>query len=99
MRAHGANGQLERLRNLLITAFLLMIKHQYGSLHRAELLQLLLYRILKLLFSKLLLGIGAGMREPILPLRFLLRKRDQGTVVTAPRWPLVPRGGADQRAR
>src|SRR6202020_48447 len=60
--AHGANGQLERLRNLLVTTFLLMIKHQYGSLHRAKLLQLLFYRILKLFLGKLLLGIGAGMR-------------------------------------
>jgi hypothetical protein len=30
VRSHGADGQFQRLRNLLVTALLLMVEHQYG---------------------------------------------------------------------
>jgi hypothetical protein len=89
MRAHGANRQFERLRNLLITALLLMIEHQYGPLDRAELLQLLFYRIPELLLGKLLLRVWAGVWQAIFPVRVLIRKGNQRPVVAATALPFV----------
>ena len=89
VRAHRANGQFERLRNLLVTALLLMVEHQNGPLNRAKLLQLLLYRIPELPFGKLLLRVGAGMLQAAFPVALLFRKGDQGTVITAAALPFV----------
>jgi hypothetical protein len=95
VRSHRADGQFQRLRNLLITALFLMVKHQYGLLHRAELLQLLLYRIPELSFRELLLSIGTGMLEAGLPIGLLVGKRDQGAVVPPPSLPFVLRDVGD----
>ena len=89
VRAHGANRQFERLRNLLVTALLLMIEHQYGPLDRAELLQLLFYRIPELLFGKLLLRVRAGVWQAIFPVRFFIRKGNQGPIVAAAALPFI----------
>jgi hypothetical protein len=87
--AHGAYRQPERLRNLLVTPFFLMVEHQYGPLHRAELLQLAFYRIPELPFGKLLLSVEAGMLEAAFPVALFFREGDQGTVVTAAALPFI----------
>ena len=89
MCAHGAYGQLKRLRNLLVAPFFLMVEHQNGALHWAELLQLALYRIPELPFGKLLLSVEAGVPEAALPIALLFSKRHQGKVFAAAALPFV----------
>jgi hypothetical protein len=89
MGAHGTNRQFERLRDLLVTLLLLMIEHKNGPLNPAELLQLLVYRIPKLPFGKLLLRVGSRMGEAIFPVCLFLGKGDQGPVVPAPALPFI----------
>ena len=43
MRSDGADGKLEHLRDLLITAFFLMIKHEYGTFGFAQLQEFLIH--------------------------------------------------------
>jgi hypothetical protein len=89
MGAHGAYGQLKRLGNLLVAPFFLMVEHQNGPLHRAELLQLALYRIPELPFSKLLLSVETGMLKAAFPIALVFSKRHQGKVITAAALPFV----------
>ena len=89
VRSHCTNGQFERLRYLLVTTLFLMVEHEDGPLHRAELLQLLFYRIPELALGKLLLGVQAGVGQTIFPVSLLTRKGNQGTVVTPAALPLI----------
>jgi hypothetical protein len=89
MGAHGAYWQLKRLRNLLVAPFFLMVEHQNGPLHRAQLLQLALYRISELPFRKLLLSVEAGVLQAAFPIALVFRKRHQGKVIAATALPFV----------
>ena len=67
MRPHRPNWQVQRKRNLLIRALLLMIKNDHSPLHLAQPLQLLFYTLLKLPFLNLLRCISARMLKPVFP--------------------------------
>jgi hypothetical protein len=75
--------------NLLVAPFFLMVEHQNGPLHGAELLQLALYRIPELSFGELFLGIETGVWEAAFPVALLFSKRHQGKVIAAAALPFV----------
>ena len=67
MGSHGADGQAERERNLLVAALFLMIKHEDAALDGAEPEQVGFDLLLKLVVFELLLGAAAGMLDAVFP--------------------------------
>jgi len=91
VRSHCANGKPQRVRDLLVAAFFLMIKDQYRPLNLTEELKLLLHCLLKLPFFEPFLGVAVGMCQPILPCGGLVRKRHVGAIIAPAALPLVLR--------
>ena len=89
MGSHRADGHAQSVGDLLVGTFFLMVENEDGSLDLAEVLELLFYRLLKLAFFYLLLGISVGMGETVFPARGVVGKRDVGAVVAASALPLV----------
>jgi len=90
VRSHRADRKPQRIRDLLVAAFFLMIEDQHRPLNFAEKLKLFFDGLLELLFFYPLLGIAVGVRQPILPGRRFVRERYVRAVV-APPLPLVLR--------
>jgi hypothetical protein len=88
---HRSDRHPQRIRNLLVAAFFLMIEDQDRSLNLAKDLKLLLHSLLELAFFYLLLGVAVGVRKPLLPGRSFVRKRHMGAIITSPPFPLVLR--------
>ena len=89
MGSYGSDGHTERVGNLLVGAFFLMIKDEDGSLDVAEALELLFDGLLKLAFFYLLLGVAIGVREAVFPAGGVVGEGDVSTVVAAAALPLV----------
>jgi hypothetical protein len=89
MGPYGSDGHTERVGNLLVSALLLMIEDEDGSLDLAEALELLFDCLLKLAFFYLLLGVTVGVGEAVFPAGGLVGEGDVGAVVAAAALPLV----------
>ncbi len=88
---HRSDRHPQRIRNLLVAAFFLMIEDQDRPLNLTENLKLFLDGLLELSFFQLLLGVAVRVRKPLLPRRSFVRKRNMGAVITSPPLPLVLR--------
>ena len=88
---HRTDRHPQRIRNLLVAAFFLMIEDQDRPLNLTEKLKLLLHSPLELAFFYLLLGVAVGVRKPFLPRRSFVRKRNVGAGITPSPLPLVLR--------
>jgi hypothetical protein len=88
---HRSDRHPQRIRNLLVAAFFLMIEDQDRPLNLTEKLKLFLHSLLELAFFYLLLGVAVGVRKPFLPRRSFVRKRNVGAVITSPPLPLILR--------
>lgn len=91
MRPDRANRHPEHLGNLLIRPFFLMIKNQHSTLHLAQLVQLIFNAQPEFILGKLLLRVRAGMLQPVLPTRDLVRDRHCRLCVSLPSLPLILR--------
>ena len=89
MGSHGADGHAERVGDLLVAAFFLMIEDEDGSLDLAEALKLLFDGLLELALLDLLLGVTVGMGETVFPAGGFVGEGDVGAVVAAAALPLV----------
>jgi hypothetical protein len=89
MGPYGSDGHTERVGNLLVSALLLMIEDEDGSLDVAEALELLFHGLLKLVLFELLLGVAVGVGEAVLPAGGVVGEGDVSAVVAAAAPPLV----------
>src|SRR5437763_6349705 len=89
MGSHRSYGHPERVGDLLVRAFLLMIKDEDGSFDVAEALKLLFDRLLELAFFNLLLRVGVRVGQAVFPSGGLIGERNVGVAVAAPALPLV----------
>ena len=67
MGPNGSDGHTQGVGNLLVAALLLMIKDEDGSFYLAEMLELLLDRLLKFALLDLLFGVSVGVGETVFP--------------------------------
>ena len=91
MGPKGADGHAEGVGNLFVTALLLMIEDEDGSLDLAEALEFVFNGVLELALLQLLFGVASRVRQAVFPGGGLIRKRDVGVAVTAAALPLVLR--------
>jgi hypothetical protein len=91
MRPDRTNRHAERVGDLLVTAFFLMIEDEDGPLDVAETLELFFYRALELALLDLLLSVAVRMGETVLPARGLDGEGDVSVAVPAAALPLVLR--------
>jgi hypothetical protein len=89
MGSDSADGQIERVGNLIVGTLLLMIEDDYGALDLAEALEVFFDGLPKFALLDLLLGVAAGVREAVLPAGGVVRYGDVGAVVAAAALPLV----------
>ncbi len=87
--SNGADGQGERVGDLLVRALFLMIEDQHGPFDLAEALKMGFDGLLKLALLDLLLGVTAGVGEAVLPTGGVVRYGDVSAVVAAAALPLV----------
>ena len=87
----GSDRHTEGVGDLLVSALLLMIEDEDGSLDLAKPLELLFDGLLELALLDLLLGVAVGVGEAVFPAGGVVGEGDVGAVVAAATLPLVLR--------
>jgi hypothetical protein len=89
MGSDCADGQVERVGDLIVGTLFLMIEDDYGAFDLAETLEMGFDGLLKFALFDLLFGVAAGVGETVFPAGGVVGYGDVGAVVAAAALPLV----------